>query len=230
MATTETSNPTEETPGWLNKYNQKTNKQVEWMKDFKTFCDMDHAALEKYFYDKIVIPVPPKDKPFTSEFPKAGSIPLLGKIMESTNCLSFVETVARSRNLFIALLAALAVWLFGGHLLAWIFLGIGVVLNQFWITLQLNARKSKFMSNYIYMEGLPNRYPDPAISSETFWNTKRWEKWVLARYDVSSEKELHDGLENQIMQIARSSSNTGLVLADANLKEWPLKPSQELTA
>lgn len=230
MTNTAPSPHTEEKPGRLSRFTQNMNQQSEWMKDFKAFCEMDHEAPEKYFYDKVTIPVPPTDKPFTDEFPKSKSIPLLVEIMESTKCLPFVEVVARSRSLFIALLVALAVWLFGGHLLAWIVLGLGVAVDQWLITLKLNARKSKFMSNYIYMEGLPNRRLDPVISSEDYWNSKRWEKWVLARYDVSSEKELHDGLENQIMQIVRSSSNTGLLLADANLKEWPLKPVQAKAA
>lgn len=214
----------------LNNFTQRMNQQTAQMAEFKTFCEMDHEAIDRYFYDKVTIPVPPKDKPFTSEFPKSGSIPLLVEIMESTKCLPLAERLIRGRNLFIALLIALVMWLLGGPVWAWILLGIGVAVDQWLITRQLNTRKSQFMSNYIYMEGLPNRHLDPAISSETYWNSKQWEKWVLARYDVSSVKELHDGLGNGIMRIARSSSNTGLILADAHLREWPLKPVQEEAA
>jgi hypothetical protein len=197
------------------------NKESERIAAFKAFSEMDHETLERYLVDWV--PVPPKDKPFIYESPDSKTNPLMVEMMESTRCISLMERILRIRNLSLFLLAALVMWLVGSNVWFWIALGITVVVDQWFITLQLKARRDKFMDNYFYVGKLASRYIDPAIGHQTYWNLERLKKWAVARYDFTSA-ETFMSINGKEGELAERGPLAGRFVSTITGEEWKLRP------
>jgi 4-alpha-glucanotransferase len=69
------------TPSRLRKILNWFKTQTKAMKDYKVFCETDTQTLEMYTAYRL--PTPPKDKPFTDEYPDPATNPLLMEMRDS---------------------------------------------------------------------------------------------------------------------------------------------------
>lgn len=210
-----------------NKGTEQDCKTANWfktqrkaVKEYKAFCDMDEQTLEMYTAYRL--PTPPKNQPFTEEYPDPQTNPLLTEMREAAKAARTASILAHTRSLLAHLLIITTVFLCNGWTWLYIVLGTFLVVDQIITAMLLWGDRIAFAKSYAYVESLASPDSEPE-ASQTWWNFKRWEKWALARYDFESEQELIGALMKEEFVHVETESGR-LLLSSATGEEWPLKP------
>lgn len=190
------------------------------IKEYEAFYGADAETLK--WYTDYVIPVPPKDKPFIEEFPDEETNPVLMEMREAGTVIRTGKVVG-SCVLMLPIIAVAGILRltnapagFRNGLL------LGLTLNQVAKVLHLTAAESKFEENYDFVLSLTRVDPNSA-TDRTYWNGKRWEKWAMARYELTSTEELFYLLKSGKLAIIETGPMAGLTVYTDTGLELPLR-------
>lgn len=201
---------------WLNACARAT-------KEYKAFCEMDPETLEMYLGYRL--PLPPKDEPFTEEFPDDENNLLLQEMRAAESGNRASERVILGAKLLFIVLIMGGLWAMGTST-GWLIIIAGVWLLDHVLALKNTiAMRRQFEKHYAFAGTLARLDPNSKVD-KTYWNWKRWEKWAMARYEFTSREELSSVLLSKKVAIVQTGPMAGLTVYKETGQELPLRTTE----